>query len=187
MHRRTFLGLGAGGLALLAGCETAETADTPEALAAARQRTDRATVFGRLRWIENGEERRIEQSMFGWSVTPRLRRLGDGAVMNTEIDPGGHFVWSLPAGAYRIDRINYRDPWSGNYFVSPGVTFRAPENGRTYYVGTLRVEARTERGFLGTMGGAARFTVENRLAEEQAYLRGKLGTDIASVETALMG
>ena len=125
-----------------------------------------------------------------WTVRarpPRLRRLGDGAVMNTEIDPGGHFVWSLPAGAYRIDRINYRDPWSGNYFVSPGVTFRAPENGRTYYVGTLRVEARTERGFLGTMGGAARFTVENRLAEEQAYLRGKLGTDIASVETALMG
>lgn len=186
MLRREFITFTAGGVALLAGCETVETAQTPDALASAQQEPDRSTVIGRLQWIENGKEREIEQSMLGWSISPRLKRLEDRRIMHATIDPGGHFLWSLPAGTYMIDRLNYRDPWTGNYFVAPKFAFKVPRAGRSYYVGTLRIDAASRRGFLGALDGEVNYSVLDNYAKEMAYLRRNLGTDTGRVEKSLM-
>lgn len=186
MLRRKFCLLVVGGIAALAGCETVETAETAGELATVQQRADRSIVGGRFRWIENGEERQIDQSMFGWSISPRIKRLEDQQIMNAEIDAGGHFLWSLPSGTYMVDRINYRDPMTGNYFVAPKFAFKVPANGNNYYVGTMRIDSDTSRDFLGTLDGTVRYSVEDSYGQELAYVRSKLGTDLGKVEKSLM-
>lgn len=106
--------------------------------------------------------------------------------MNAEIDSGGHFLWSLPSGTYMVDRINYRDPMTGNYFVAPKFAFSVPEDDRNYYVGTMRIESVTSRDFLGTLDGTVRYSVEDNFNQELAYIRAKLGTDLGNVEKSLM-
>lgn len=186
MRRREVLMLAAGGIAMLAGCETIETAETAEALSSAQQNSNQSIAFGRLRWIENGAERQIDQSMFGWSIAPRLKRLEDRKIMNAQIDAGGHFIWSLPPGTYMIDRINYRDPMTGNYFLAPKFAFKVPATGRSYYAGTMRVDAVSSRDFLGTLDADVRYSVEDNLSQETAYLRRKLGSNLGTVEKSLM-
>lgn len=185
MLRRSFLLLATGGIATLAGCETVENTGRAGDLAAVQQRADRSLVGGQFRWIEIGVERDIEQSLFGWSIAPRIKRHQDRRIMKVGINAGGHFLWSLPSGASMIDRINYCDPMTGNYFIAPLFAFAVPKNGRNYYVGTMRIDSVTNRDFFWTLDGTVRYSVEDNFDKEPAYIRAKIGTDLANVEKSL--
>ncbi len=102
------------------------------------------------------------------------------------MSPGRRFRWPLKKGIYLIDRINIRDPWSGNYFIVPKVAFAVPANGKAYYVGTLRANAASERTLIGSLSGKAHFSVENRIEEEKAYIQSKFNASPGQIDQSLM-
>lgn len=169
----------------LSGCETADHIDTTAEMATATTSSDTSIVFGRVRWIENGQERQMDQSMMGWSIQPRLRRLEDGTMIHGKVDPGGRFRWSLPPGTYVMDRINYRDPMTGQYFIVPQVGFSVPRGGAIFYAGTLRAQADVERGFFG-VDGATQFSVQDEFSAELHAFKAEVGSIPGTVEESLM-
>jgi len=123
--------------------------------------TNTSIVVGRIEWLEKGEPKNMEKGLMGFSVTPQLLRLEDGTRIMGEINEVGRFVWQLEPGTYVINRINYRDAWSGNYFFVPKVGFRIERSEAAYYVGTLKADFAIERDLIGGVSGIARFTIED--------------------------
>lgn len=149
------------------GCYTKATniSSTSELQQATAQESD-SIIFGRIKWLEKGEEKKIGKGVFSMSVTPHLMRMEDKARIFGEVSEDGNFVWSLKKGSYFFHKMAYRDPWSGNYFVVPKVAFNVPENGKVYYVGTLIAEFIPKRDFIGGLSGKVKFTVVD---EENNY------------------
>jgi len=146
---------------ILGGCNTARNlASMKELNGSLRQ--DTSLVFGRIQWVEDGEEKVIGSGLVTFSVAPQLLRIEDGKRILGEIDETGRFTWALEKGLYVIYRLNYRDPLTGNYFLVPKIGFRVSENGKAYGLGTLRAEYNHKRNFLGSLAGAkAKFSVDN--------------------------
>lgn len=177
-------------VALLAGvmaaCATSteniqEQGGAKAALAAGEE----SIVVGRIRWLENGEERKIGSGMFQFSISPVLLRMEDRSKIKTSVDENGAFAWALKPGIYVINRINYRDPWSGNYFMVPKVAFRVSEKGKLYYVGTLMVDFKPKRDLIGGLSGEMKIAIRDQSPEDEGVLTRNLGVD-ASVEKSLM-
>ena len=72
-------------LLILVGCATtAENIDEPSELATVLEQKDRSVVFGRVRWIENGEEKEIGDSYFEMQLRPGLVRMEETARLRKE-------------------------------------------------------------------------------------------------------
>ncbi len=76
-------------LALLSGCESTSNIADQGAWQKAQASVDASIVFGRIIWIENGEEKHNGSSVFEWSIAPRLLRLDDRTTINGEFDSDG--------------------------------------------------------------------------------------------------
>jgi|GEM_PF-1594852 len=175
-------------LLFLATCSTTtgNIDDTTEWETAAQQ-ADRSIVFGRIRWIENGEEVKIGQGDFvKMSLRPDLVCMEDKQRIQGSIDAEGHFAWSLKPGTYLMHRLVYRDMWSGAHIIVPKVAFAVPAAGQVYYIGTLQGDFAKKRDFLGTVGGGVRFSVQSERYEEEARLRAKCGLKGRSIQASMM-
>ncbi len=174
-------------LLVTAGCVTTEknirqTGEWEQA----RLTQDASIVFGGIQWIENGKEKKIGSGMFEFGVKPGLLRLEDKSRHFGEVDEGGDFVWTLQKGTYVMFRINYRDPWSGNYFFVPKVAFKVPDNGGIYYVGTVKVEFESKRDFIGGLSGSAKIQVLDEANESYPFMVKKLRVSDEAIEKSLM-
>lgn len=185
-RREVMLGLIAAGTAGLSGCTEVQSIETTEELQNAAMSDETSIVFGRVKWIENGEELDLKGSnFFGKPVVPRLRRVEDNSIVTVELDNAGHFAWSLSKGTYIIDKIQRSSPKFGSAFLIPKVAFRVPENGRNYYIGTLQANAVAESSFWGVEGNA-KFSIADEMRSEYAYLRQKLGSSVSDIQRSLM-
>jgi hypothetical protein len=156
---------------ILGGCNTARNLASMKELDGS-VRPDTSLVFGRLQWVEDGEEKIIGSGLVTFSVAPQLLRIEDGKKILGEIDETGRFTWTLEKGMYVINRLNYRDPLTGNYFLVPKIGFRVSENGKAYGLGTLRVEFNHKRNILGSLAGVkAKFSVANTTEADIADFR----------------
>ncbi|RMH39663.1 MAG: hypothetical protein D6694_10945 [Gammaproteobacteria bacterium] len=146
----------------------------------------KSAVFGRIQWLENGKEKRIEKGLFNFSVSPNLLRMDDRSKIHGEVDENGYFVWSLEPGIYVIYRINYHDPWSGNYFIVPKVAFSVPEKGRIYYIGTLKMDFAPKRDLIGGLSGRVKVRIEDQGQKDNAAIVQKIGAVTHDIEKSLM-
>jgi hypothetical protein len=147
---------------------------------------NKSIVFGRVQWLEHGEEKKIGKGLFDFSISPNLLRMEDKSKTYGEVDENGTFVWSLEPGIYVINRINYRDPWSGNYFMVPKVAFRVPDKGKIYYIGTLRADFAYKRDLIGGLSGQVKVTIEDQGQRDNAAIAETLGIMPKDVEKSLM-
>ena len=151
-------------LALIGCATTAKNIKTAEKLSEVEMES--SIIYGQIKWLEHGEEKKIGKKFMGMSVTPHLIKIEDKTRIIGEVSDGGQFVWSLKPGKYFIYKMHYRDSWSGNYFVIPKVAFDVPKNGNSYYIGTLKCEFEPKRDFLGTVSGGVVFSI---LDEDDIY------------------
>lgn len=169
----------------LIGCATtAKNIKTSEKLSEVEKES--SIIYGQIKWLEHGEEKKIGKKFMGMSVTPHLIKIEDKTRIIGEVSDGGQFVWSLKPGKYYIYKMHYRDSWSGNYFVIPKVAFDVPKNGNSYYIGTLKCEFEPKRDFLGTVSGGVVFSI---LDENDIYFstfQKKLSTTPKEIEKSLM-
>ena len=147
--------------------------------------TEESIAVGRIEWMENGEHKLNEKMLGGYRLlTPGLLRLEDKTRISAELDEQGRFAWQLPPGTYVLNRINYRDSWSGNYFFVPKTAFRIDRPGLAYYVGTLRADFSKQRDFIGGVSGLARFEIRDEY--QQAAVHHAAGFRSIDVKKALM-
>lgn len=147
---------------------------------------DTSVVFGRIQWMEHGKEKPIGKGLFAFSVTPNLLRIDDKSRLRGEVDTNGEFMWTLKPGIYVINKIDYRDPWSGNYFTVPQVAFRVPQNGHVYYLGTLRAEFASKRDFIGGLSGRVKIQILDNAPTGYGATARKLGISPKKIEKSLM-
>ncbi len=125
----------------LDGCATATNIKTTSELS--RVGKDSSIVFGQIEWLEDGKQKYSEKDFWA-TAEPILMKMEDNHPRSTirgEVNEGGQFVWSLEAGEYLIHKIVYSNRWTGNQTYVPKVAFNVPENGKIYYIGTLRCES----------------------------------------------
>jgi len=105
---------------------------------------EEALIFGRIRWIQNGEERESYSD-----ITLSVLRVEDMKKGSIAVERDGAFYGLLPKGTYVIHELNWRDSWSGPYWLVPKVAFKAEEDRHLYYLGTLVVDLRASRDIIG--------------------------------------
>ncbi len=169
---------------VLAGCFS--TAENMLDAGASSGAAGESLVYGRVPWIQGGKETSFEGGMLSPQLNPHLLRMSDRSRIVGDVDSKGYFLWSLEPGVYVVNKIRYRDPWSGEYFVVPKMAFRLPEAGRTFYVGTLRAEFAGKRDILGGLGGQVRFSVVDEMAAASVALQARSGEDAKGGVRALM-
>jgi hypothetical protein len=171
----------------LSGCySTAKNLQSTRDFAQARAEDSNSIVFGRIKWIESGDEKKIGKGIFAWWVKPNLIEIEKQSRIIGEIDEGGNFVWSLKKGIYLIDKIEYHDYWSGNYFINPHVAFIVPKNGKTYYLGTLVAQYERERDFFGSITGQTIFSVIDEESKDCVRYQKKFNIKSNEFEKSLM-
>ena len=145
-----------------------------------------SVVFGRIQWLEHGNEKKIGKGVFDFSVTPNLFRMEDSSRTYGEVDENGEFTWALAPGTYVINKIAYRDTWSGNYFMVPQVAFRVPDKGKIYYIGTLKADFASKRDFIGGLSGQVKIVIKDQEEVDYAAVAKKLDLMPNNIDKSLM-
>ena len=160
----------------LAGCgptakyTTVKYIKNIEELAQARVLEEYSIVFGRIKWIEAGKEKKVV-------AIPHLLKLEDEAKITCQVSKEGDFVWSLEKGTYIMNVIEYR-AWTGTKLFNPKVVFYVPESGKVYYIGTLRAEFVPK--------GEIRFSILNEVERDWAEFQNKFSITSTEFEKNLM-
>jgi hypothetical protein len=106
-------------------------------------------VFGRIRWIENGEERTDYKNAYGWNIWPKYFHIENKKDGTLGVAEDGYFAWQLPKGTYIAYHLKWFDSWDGWHRLPLRLAFQAPETQKAYCVGTIIVKLRTKRDFIG--------------------------------------
>jgi hypothetical protein len=149
---------------LLASCGTQPTAPVDEQAATAAAGYGRA--FGRVAFVDNGEERDTSTSLLPddrLTVFVREKRTGQMEYMDIEGD--GHFLWPLRAGEYVIVAYQYRKG-SARRSQRIWTTFSVPGPGQAVYIGDLRIVSSK-----GRSGFAIQDRYADALTRNEAHLR----------------
>ena len=143
-------------------------------------------VFGQIKWLENGENKDIGEKFLAMSVTPHLMEMENQKRIIGKVNDGGQFVWSLAPGKYFIYKMEYRDPWSGSYFIVPKVAFDVPRSGKVYYIGTLRCEFKPKRDLIGGLYGGVKFSILDEDGINFSNFQERFGITSKEIEKSLM-
>ena len=147
---------------------------------------DSSLVFGRVQWLENGEEKKIGKGVFDFSLKPGLLRLEDRSRTFCELGENGEFIWELKPGTYVVYRLNYWDTWSGNYYIVPKVAFHVPDKGKAIYIGTLKGDFAPERDLIGGLSGQVKVTILDHSDGSYPAMAKMLSISSDEIEKSLM-
>lgn len=106
-------------------------------------------LFGKIRWIENGNERNEYRSGWGWNIWFPFYRMEDGESGLFVIEKDGLFFWRVPKGSYLIHRIEWRDAWDGLHFLNSKVAIDATKEEKALCLGTLTFDIQSSRNTIG--------------------------------------
>lgn len=136
-------------------------------------------VFGRISWFENGGEKKR-------FITLQALRAEDMKKGTIKVEKDGTFFAVLPKGTYIIHQLDWWDPWDGPHRLVPKVAFRAADDKRPYYLGTLVVDIKAKRiiGWLLVKGWT--IGVEDEENEAMEAFRKRYPDQEVKVAKALM-
>ena len=106
-------------------------------------------VFGRIRWIQNGEERNDYYSAYGWNIWPKYFRVEDESNGILGVNNDGRFAWQLPKGTYIAYHLRWFDSWDGLHRLPLRLAFQVPEPQKAYCIGTIIVNLTAKRDLIG--------------------------------------
>ena len=172
---------------LVSGCvTTAKNIEETTEFEQAKTENTSSIVFGRIKWVEKEEEKKIGKGVFAMSLAPHLMKMEDKARIIGEVNEGGSFIWTLKKGTYMMHKIAYRDPWSGNYFVIPKVAFDVPENGKIFYVGTLKAEFAPKRDLIGGLSGEVKFSIHDEEGKDYSHFENTFNINSKDFDKSIM-
>lgn len=176
----------AGLMAVSAGCgTTAPNIESQEELAEAMSEEGGVVVFGRVRWIKNGEELEIGGGILGNLVELHVYPAGSDDQIIASVGAGGQFSWVLQPGVYRIPMISFIHRMNSYLGVS-FIRFTVPAEGQASYAGTLTIETSYETGWLGAKMSIDRFSVAEECEADCGAMLAQLGLPDDAAEVGLM-
>jgi outer membrane lipoprotein-sorting protein len=144
-----------------------------------RSEKDRAIVFGQIEWIENGEKKKVGEDIV---LEPHMLNLDDESITIGLLGEDGKFVWYLPAGTYFIKTIVIE---LRGYNVLPKVAFSVPENGKAYYLGTLKCNLIVKSSF-PVVSGTFRYKINDEGDSEITSFQNQYNYPFDKIEISLM-
>ena len=120
----------------------------PESLTADTLGSD-VLVYGRLRWIDNGEERTDYRSGWGWNVWLRYFRDYPERSGLFVVEKDGQFTWRIPRGTYTVYQLEWREVSDGMHYLVPKLRFEPPASANAVCLGTLLIDIRSKRDVIG--------------------------------------
>ena len=106
-------------------------------------------VFGRILWIQNGEERNDYYSTYGWNIWPKYFRVEDESNGTLGVDNDGRFAWQLSKGTYIAYHLRWFDSWDGLHRLPLRLAFQVSESQKAYCIGTIIVNLTARRDVIG--------------------------------------
>ena len=140
---------------ILIGCQSISLIDPIGTITTAPQSitatdlNNETLVFGRIRWIQNNEERTDYKSAYGWNIWPQYYRIEDEENGTLGVTENGYFTWRLPKGTYIAYQLKWFDSWDGLHRLPLRLAFQAPEAQKAYCVGTIIVDLQAKRDLIG--------------------------------------
>jgi hypothetical protein len=144
-----------------------------------------ALIFGRVKMIDNGRERKDYLS-FTDQLDVMLVRVEDGQPLSVKrVRADGTFLWRVPRGTYLLTRLRW---WElrGWFPLRPRIAFQVGTGAGAYYLGTLRIDAEIERSALSVKLKQFSVGVADEYDRDAQLLTKQLPDFHAPVETALM-
>ena len=173
----------------LAGCgSVAPNIESQQELAKAMANPDVVVVFGKVRWINNGEELEIGTGMFSNIVELQMYPEGSDDRTIAKVGDGGDFTWPMQPGSYFIPAVNFMDnAFSdvGNFIGYTYLTFEVPEGKGPTYIGTLIFETEYKSKFLTYESSVVSRTADDCESECQERLKA-LGLPSDSLQVSLI-
>lgn len=120
----------------------------PEDLTAESLGTD-VLAFGRLRWIDNGLERKDYRSGWGWNVWLSYFRDNGADLGVFVVEKDGQFTWRIRRGSYICYQFGWHEASDGLHYLVPKVAFDVQSDPNAVCLGSLLVEITTKRDLLG--------------------------------------
>lgn len=178
---------------LLAGCQSTAWIEPVGTLPTAptelsdTELGEEVLVFGRIRWIQNGEERTDYQSGYGWNIRPQYYRLEDGQHGTLGVAEDGTFTWQLPRGTYLAYQLKWFDSWDGWHRLPLRLAFQAPQAHQAYCVGTLIVKLQAKRDLIGGLWIKDwNLELEDSCAEDQLWFAARYANLTLPLEKSLL-
>lgn len=168
-------------LTLSFGCASLTEVDKPPQETSLMSAEENVLVFGRVRWIENGEKK------YNSAVILRILRVEDMKMDDVRVNMDGRFLTFLPKGTYLIYRVNWFDLWDGPHWLRPSTAFQIVDGEQNRYLGTLVMEMKTKRDAIGKLWiKGLRVSVEDEEADETIFLHHHYPDYEGSLVTELM-
>jgi hypothetical protein len=148
---------------------------------------DSALVFGRIRWIENGEERTEYKHSYGWNIWPQFLRVDDMTNGALSVEADGSFAWKMPRGAYLFHQIYWLDSWDGQHRLTPNVAFQIPVGANAYCLGTLVISIQGKRDIIGGLWlKGVKVKIDDDCAEKAIPFRARFNDQDLTLGKSLM-
>lgn len=172
---------------LVGGCASTipsvkDRAEWTQAISSGNQ----SLVIGRMQLVVNGEEKKLGKGWFSPSLMPILLRTDDGWVTNGDLNESGEIIWTVNPGTYVINKITIVDPWSGGHEIATNVTFRVPNKGQVYYIGSLKLNLASSRDLIGNIHGNWDIVIEDQGAVAYAAVANELDIVESNIQKQLM-
>ncbi len=146
-----------------------------------------ALVFGRVRWIQNGEERKDYKSAYGWNIWPEYYRLDDGRHGTLAVAEDGTFAWRLPSGTYLAYQVKWFDTWDGPHRLPLRLAFRVPAAQHAYCIGTIIMKLEAKRDLIGGLWFKDwDLVLENSCETDQQWFASRYANLALPVEESLL-
>jgi len=169
----------------LVGCTT-PTKSINSASELAIAEPNKSIVFGKLHWLENGKEIKLGTGLTDIFIAPHFMNMEDKSRISGQLNEDGKFVWKLKAGTYFIFEVAYVDPWSGPHSFKTKAAFKVPENGKIYYLGTLRSEFKPKRDLIGGLSGTVFYAINDEGESDIAAFQEKFNLHSKEIAKSLI-
>ena len=176
-------------VALVSGCASVEkNIESSQQLGQEIESADATLVFGKIRWIYNGEELDVGKGLSSNIVEMQIYREASDKRIIGRVGDGGRFAWSMLPGHYHIPAVNFVSPMfssRGNFVGRTFLEFDVLDVGGPVYLGTVILETEYTKK-LFTWDAMTKASIEDDCESDCEERLADLGLPVESLRVELI-
>jgi hypothetical protein len=144
-----------------------------------------ALIFARMRMVDNGKEKERYITATEQLDMMLVRIEDEQALAVKRVREDGTILWKVPRGTYLLTRLRWWE-FRGWFPLRPRIAFQVGPDARVYYLGTLRIDAETERSALSVKLKSFTVQVADEYERDAPLLSKQIPAFQGRIEKALM-
>jgi hypothetical protein len=160
-----------------------QSVKSAEELSEVKKGASAVVVFGRVRWLENGEE--AIGTAAGKTVTLGLYDIGQDKYIDGRVGSDGLFSWVLEPGEYHVLSTQFHYLMSAQ--LGPAYFhLSVPEGQGPVYTGTLTIETTLKSSWTGWKLSVDRFSMSNDCEDDCPTVLARLDLSADTMQVSLL-